>query len=90
MVLSLVTHVPGPTWRDVSSGVWAMAGAKSIYLCVCVCVCVCRWVREKDKRIFSDQLYIYGCGTTADKLGMNYCVSRSTTHTATGIVGVYM
>ena len=32
MVLPLVTHVPGPTWRVVESEVWAMAGGKSTYL----------------------------------------------------------
>ena len=31
-MLSLVTHVPGPTWRTVLSAASAMAGGKSTYL----------------------------------------------------------
>ena len=31
-MLSLVTHVPGPTWRAVLSAASAMAGGKSTYL----------------------------------------------------------
>ena len=32
MLLSLVTHVPGPTWRPALSPLSAMAGGKSTYL----------------------------------------------------------